>query len=471
MRTVLPLTAITLVLLASSLPAEETLTFPVPDTGQVRCYGPRGEIAFPGEGEAYFGQDAQYRTRPPAYRDNGDGTVTDLVTGLVWQKTPPTVKYSQDDAEQYAARLRLGGRDDWRLPTITELFGIVDFRGNQHTSTPYVDTRVFDFYWPDSDTGEGGRPGERRMDAQYASSTRYLGITMGRDRSAFGFNFADGRIKSYPLRATRYVRCVRGGSGYGRNRFHDNGDGTLTDEATGLTWQQADSGEAMDWPAALRYAEALDLAGSDDWRLPDVKELQSIVDYTRAPDADDPRRRGPAIDPVFGMTDPAAWYWSSTTHIETGGAYSVAFGKATSMIRRRGETIDAHGAGAVRSDPKTGDPGRWPDGLGPQRDEVRIRNVVRAVRGGAAVRVREGPAVEDDRSGSGQGRGGDRDSGLRPPAPSPAARFIRRLDTDGDGRVSRDEFDGPAHDFPRLDRDGDGYISGMEAPQGPPPRR
>jgi hypothetical protein len=469
MRTTLPQILLALLLSASSLHAGEALPFPVPDTGQVRCYGPRGEIAPPGEGEPYFGQDAQYRTRPPAYRDNGDGTVTDLVTGLVWQKTPSTGTRDQDDAERYAKRLRLAGHDDWRLPTITELFSIADFRGNQHTSTPYVDTRYFDFHWPDSDVGEEGRPGERRMDAQYASATRYLGVTMGRDRSAFGFNVADGRIKSYPLHATRYVRCVRGNPRYGVNRFRDNGDGTVTDAATGLTWQQGDSGEAMDWPAALRYAEALELAGRSDWRLPDVKELQSIVDYTRAPDADDPRRRGPAIDPVFELTDPAAWYWSGTTHIETGGAYYVAFGKATAMIRQRGGKVDAHGAGAVRSDPKTGDPGRWPDGLGPQRDEVRIRNGVRAVRGGVAGLVTEEPPVEAGEPGrnSGEGRG----PGPWTPAPSPAARFIQRLDADGDGRVSRAEFDGPRHAFSRHDTDGDGYISGMEAPEGPPPRR
>ncbi len=426
--------------------------FAIPDTGQDRCYGPRAEIAFPSPGQEYFGQDAQYRTNTPKYRDNGDGTVSDLVTGLMWQKTPNSTKLNQAEAEAYAAGFILAGHDDWRLPTIKELFSLVDFRGNMHTRTPYIDTRYFDFQYPASDIGEEGRPGERRMDAQYCSATRYLGITMGRDRSAFGFNFADGRIKSYPLEASRYVRCVRGQADYGRNRFVANGDGTVTDTASGLTWQQADSGRTFDWPGALQYAEALTLGGHDDWRLPDVKELQSIVDYDRAPDALDPAKRGPAIDPVFALTTPESWCWTSTTHIETGGAYYVCFGQAFSARRRAGRQINAHGAGAVRSDPKTGDPGRWPDGRGPQNDEVRIQNYVRCVRGGPVELVRQGPAVRAE----------------TPAGPGALAGFIQRLDRDGDNRISPQEFDGPARDFPRLDRNHDGYIDASEAPSGPP---
>ena len=61
-------------------------------------------------------------------------------------------------------------------------------------------------------------------------------------------------------------------------RYQDNGDGTITDKATGLTWMKADSGKGMDWPTALEYAEDLKLAGHADWRLPNAKELQSIID-------------------------------------------------------------------------------------------------------------------------------------------------------------------------------------------------
>ena len=119
------------------------------------------------------------------------------------------------------------------------------------------------------------------------------------------------------------VRCVRGES-YGVNDFVDNGDGTITDQATGLMWAQADSGSGMDWEHALAYAQTQNAAnylGHSDWRLPNTKELQSLVDYTRSPGATDPANVGPAIDPLFSctaITNEAGdadypWYWTSTS--------------------------------------------------------------------------------------------------------------------------------------------------------------
>ncbi|MHC4779157.1 MAG: Lcl domain-containing protein, partial [Planctomycetota bacterium] len=362
------------------------LPFAVADTGQDRCYGEGVEMADPAEGSDYFGQDAQYEGNKPSYRDNGDGTVTDLVTGLIWQKTPDFVTRTWEDAKKYGNRLSLAGKDDWRVPTIKELFSIADFRGNMRTRTPYIDTRYFDFRYPDPASGQ------RDMDGQYWSSNKYVGTTMGGDTSAFGFNFADGRIKSYPVKFGRdpnregvkkYVRCVRGRA-YGRNEFFDNGDGTVTDRATGLTWMKTDSGSAMDWKGALAHAEGLTHGGHGDWRLPTVKELQTLLDYGRAPDALDPSARGPAIDRIFRLTETESWFWSSTTHIENQFAYYVCFGQAFSAWKHRGKKMNAHGAGAVRSDPKSGDPSRWKDGHGPQGDEIRILNFVRCVRGGAA---------------------------------------------------------------------------------------
>jgi hypothetical protein len=312
----------------------------------------------------------------------------------MWQKTPDFVLRTWEDAPRYAKSLNLAGYDDWRVPTIKELFSIADFRGNQWTRTPYIDAEYFDFEYPDP------RTGARPMDAQYWSSNRYVGRTMRGDESAFGFNFADGRIKSYPVRfgggrrpraglrgARKYVRCVRGPA-YGENDFVDNGDGTITDRATGLMWTKGDSGTTMNWQQALEYAEDLAHAGFDDWRLPNVKELQSIVDYRRAPDASSASARGPALDPIFDLTETESWFWTSTTHLEHRfGAYYVCFGQAFSARRWNGNRMNAHGAGAVRSDPKAGNPADWAGGLGPQADEVRIHNYVRCVRGGKAALV------------------------------------------------------------------------------------
>ena len=435
--------------------------YAVVDTGQTTCHDNSREIPFPKRGQPFFGQDAQYEGNTPAYRDNGDGTISDLNTGLMWQKTPDYVYRSWDDARKYARSLKLAGHSDWRVPTIKELFSIADFRGNMRTSTPYIDTRHFDFKYPDPSTGA------RDMDAQYWSSNRYVGKTMRGDESAFGFNFADGRIKSYPVegpggrrggrrgKAGNYVRCVRGPA-YGVNNFVDNGDGTISDHSTGLMWTKADSGRTMNWEQALAYAESLRLAGHDDWRLPNVKELQSIVDYRRAPDARAPSARRPAIDPILDLTDPESWFWTSTTHLENRAGYYVCFGQAFSAWKWRGKRMNAHGAGAVRSDPKAGDPSRWAKGLGPQGDEVRILNYVRCVRGGAAKLL---TAPRD----SGRSPGGER----TPPSRSRGSRFVERLDKNGDGKVSQQEFDGPAHHFHRLDRNGDGFLTEGEAPHGP----
>jgi hypothetical protein len=60
----------------------------VVDTGQEKCYDNSREIICPEPGEAFYGQDAQNQGIQPAYQDNGDGTVTDLNTGLLWQQDP-----------------------------------------------------------------------------------------------------------------------------------------------------------------------------------------------------------------------------------------------------------------------------------------------------------------------------------------------------------------------------------------------
>lgn len=443
----------------------QTLPYPVVDTGQERCFSEEREIVYPRPGEAFYGQDAQYQGLAPAYRDNGDGTVTDLNTGLVWQKTPDLASKSTfAQAVAGAKACRLGGHADWRLPTIKELYSLIDFRGYSartvSQSRPYVDTNYFAFAWGDE------AKGERLIDAQYWSSTEYVGTTMRGNPTVFGVNFADGRIKGYPKVSPRgemreFVRYVRGNPKYGVNDFADNGDGTVTDRATGLTWQRADSGKPMNWKEALAYAAGLRLAGQSDWRLPNAKELQSLIDYTRAPDAASPARRAAAISPVFSVSTPESWYWTSTTHLENrscGFAVYLCFGQA--MGKMNGVKMNVHGAGAQRSDPKTGILSAWEEGNGPQGDEVRIQNFVRCVRGGNARQRASGPAIDGAYTA---GRSHPRSGAGAPPD------FVARLDRDGDGKVSRREFDGPRSRFADFDADGDGYIMRDEAPKGSPP--
>ncbi len=87
---------------------------------------------------------------------------------------------------------------------------------------------------------------------------------------------------------------------------------------------KADSSTGMNWEKALEYAENLEYAGYNDWRLPNVKELHSIVDYRYAPDARDKNMRRPAIDPVFELTKAESWFWSSTTSPEACAPRGIA---------------------------------------------------------------------------------------------------------------------------------------------------
>lgn len=384
-------------LIAGTAPA---VTYPIVDTGQTSSFG------------TYAGQDAHYAANIPAYSDNGDGTVSDLVTGLMWTKDPGR-KITLRTATRNASQCRVGDYDDWRLPTIKELYSLILFRGidpgpdaSPDSMTPFIDTTTFDFRYGDTSMGE------RMIDSQFATQTIYVSTTMDADRTMFGVNFADGRIKGYPAERmtprgekTYYVLYVRGNPAYGKNTFRDNADGTITDEATGLTWLKADSGRGMDWPSALRYAENLECAGHSDWRLPSAKELQSILDYTRSPDT----TNSAAIDPLFDATPiqneagqrDFAYYWTSTTHQgarSADAAIYFAFGRSLGWMknRRTGERrlLDVHGAGSQRSDPKLGHASRFPYGRGPQGDVIRIENMVRVVRGGNVTEVEAAPNIK-----------------------------------------------------------------------------
>jgi hypothetical protein len=63
---------------------------------------------------------------PSNFTDNGDGTITDNVTKLMWQKVPAPMMYTQSAAVAYCLTVTLGGHNDWRLPAVVELFSIVD---------------------------------------------------------------------------------------------------------------------------------------------------------------------------------------------------------------------------------------------------------------------------------------------------------------------------------------------------------
>lgn len=371
----------------------------LPDTEEKNCFDNTRPIPCPGEDQPFFGQDAQYTGSLPQYTSNHDGTVTDKITGLMWQQDPGT-KLTYQQALDKVKNFSLAGYNDWRLPTIKELYTLMNFNGtdpsaitNNDTSglTPFINDVYFRFSY--------GNPaiGDRIIDSQWITGNLYVSKVFINQECFFGVNFADGRIKCYPTADTGhnngyYLRLVRGDSKLTVNSFTAGGDGTVRDDNTGLTWQQTGSNNGMNWQDALAYCQNLTLAGQNDWRLPNAKELQSIVDYSRSPDT----TNSPAIDPVFttaritneaGQTD-YPYYWTSTTHqntINADQAVYISFGRAMGYMN--GRWMDVHGAGAQRSDPKNGDPSLYPKGRGPQGDAIRINNYVRCVRGGATLYI------------------------------------------------------------------------------------
>ncbi len=370
-------------------PTDYLSAYPIVGTGITSLYSDKTMLSNVNEGDPFYGQDGNYIINSPSYTDNQDGTISDNVTGLMWQKTMDN-KMTIQETTAYADNSTLAGYDDWRMPTIKELFSLILFTGQsggETAGTLFIDTNFFD--QPIGDTSIG----EREIDAQVWSSTQYVGLTMKADITYFGVNFIDGRIKGYGTTNPRnreskvmYVRLVRGNENYGINDFVDNGDGTITDLATGLMWQMTDDGDSKDWQEALAYSEALTLAGYDDWRLPSAKELQSIVDYTKSMQT----TGSAAIDDMFSLTkitdprgeDNYGFYWTATSHLDGrnlyDGASYVAFGEALGMMNST--IMDVHGAGAVRSDPKSGNQSDYPQYFGPQGDIRYVYNYVLSVR-------------------------------------------------------------------------------------------
>ena len=324
-------------------------------------------------------------TRSPDLNNDGSVTADD--------------KLYQYEAVDYCANLSLAGYDDWRLPNIKTAYSLIDFSGQDPSGYEGTDTSQLTpflnsaFEWAFGDTASN----ERLIDAQYATTTIYVSTTMNGDETMFGVNLVDGRIKGYPtVNKGYYVHCARGNENYGINNFSDNGDNTVSDSATGLMWQQDDT-TSTDWEDAISQCEAATTAGHSDWRLPNIKELQSILDYSRSPDT----HNSAAIDPVFNATSFTNeegyqdWgsYWSSTTHQKYTGAGDnatyMAFGRALGYIN---DFLDVHGAGAQRSDNKvspsetnkvntgTDNNGETFYYHGPQGDILRADHQVRCVR-------------------------------------------------------------------------------------------
>ena len=225
----------------------------LPDTGQTL-----NATSTPGE-------DSDYTLNAPSFTDNNNSTITDKVTGLMWQKTD-NGESTWENAVTNAATVTTGGYTDWRLPTPLEAMSILNYDSNPS---------VFSTYFLDNASGA----------AAYWWTSDLFGTST---TNVWCTNKGGGlgpKPKSETISAggtLRYhARYVRGASANNGHNLVNNNNGTITDTDTKLMWTQVPS-TAKSWNNALLYADALTLGGSSDWRLPNVKELQSLVEITRA---------------------------------------------------------------------------------------------------------------------------------------------------------------------------------------------
>lgn len=311
------------------IPAINAHAWPWPDTGQTKCYGIGGTIPHcPFPDQRFYGQDAQYKGPTRSYtklgqsgvvlpdtatREDGWIMTRDHVTGLIWEDKyhsgNPDDKYDsyyywcdtnpktnggfqgyhcdgRDNTESFIKVLndtKFGGFSDWRLPKVYELSSLQEY-SHYINSEPSVDNDWFPHH-------QGGL---------YWSSTakpddKYL---------SYSVSFNMGGVYAHNKHQRFHAIAVRA-DGSARAALVDNGNGTVTDTSTGLTWQKATAPGTYTWKEALAYCESLNLAGYTDWRLPNINELNSLVYYSRF---------RPAIDPVLVSSTRSDLYWSSTTN-------------------------------------------------------------------------------------------------------------------------------------------------------------
>lgn len=257
-----------------------------------------------GGGGAIAGCAAEYPvwgtgpSTPAGLKDGGDGSVSDALTGLQWQQASAPTPMTWKDALGYCRdTLVLAGQSDWRLPTRAELDSLVDFGRSKPSIAPAL--------FPNT-----------ALDRHWTAVPGY-----GAPQEAWGVDFSIGFQGVELTHNLRAVRCVRGqvGAPAFTARFAvDAAQGTVLDRATQLTWQRAiDTSGGEDGEGgrtlmqALGYCDKLTLAGGG-WRLPEVRELRSLVDSAAEP---------PALDHTAFPATPGKGYWSHTVDAASATSY------------------------------------------------------------------------------------------------------------------------------------------------------
>jgi hypothetical protein len=257
---------------------------------------------------------------PASTTDLGNGAVHDNVTCLDWEKAPDTTQGYWQDNQDHCASLasnNYAGFSDWRLPTRVEMASLVDVARTGDA----IDTTAF----PKEPSG------------YYRTGSDWYETITGQSSSGFSwiYGMSSGFTSNAYAKSTSmaYVRCVRGnGGGEGQSDFavpppkqYTAANGEVTDNYTGLIWQQTDSSTpsgaaVVPWSDAASYCASLNLNGHT-WRVPSINELATLVDEAHV---------APAINKtMFPNTRYGSysnnWYWASTAYGTSGYGWAINF--------------------------------------------------------------------------------------------------------------------------------------------------
>ncbi len=288
-------------------------------------------------------------------KDNQNGTITDTLTGLIWMKNAGCFSPSNwNEALAAASKVANGScglsdssmAGDWRMPNINELESIVDISQTAPAlpaNHPF--TNIGNIYWS-STTYRGVLSNAWAL---RLSDGRYMNDSIYNDKASSLNSLwvvKDGSNGAIKLQATgQYVSQQKGDDGELRKgvrlpspRFGDNGDGTVTDYATGLIWLKKSDCITGNWQTALENIHSLangqceltDGSKAGDWRMPNRNEMVSMGDrvqgnqvqyfnhifYTEDNKLDQPAILNNIISDVY--------YWTSTTNAtDTSEAWTV----------------------------------------------------------------------------------------------------------------------------------------------------
>ena len=281
----------------------------LPDTGQDQI---DGYTKIPGE-------DMDYTINPPSFTKlDASGNelddeaaswamISDNVTGLIWEDIDKDVTYTWQAAKDtFIADLnsnKYGGYANWRLPSVHELYSILQ---NIDTIGTGWDPKIDKAYFPNTAWG------------RYWSRTDYAISSSAAWYVDFGIGSVMSQIKDKSSAWVRAVTTDTDGPTIVSLLDGNNHDGTVTDPNSGLMWQRVEvDALPTTWEEALNYCETLEHAGFDDWRLPNAKELLSIIDY---------RNSDPSINKSRFPNTKSDDYWTSTTYADqTTDAWCVNF--------------------------------------------------------------------------------------------------------------------------------------------------